>query len=188
MSAPGDDASAELASILERARAGSADAFVAVYHELATAVAGYLRFNGVSDVDGLTNEVFAHVHRGLPRFSGDWAGFRSWVFTIAHHRMVDDARRAHRRPQVVPSDLTPDLPAGDVEQDAIDVLSDERVRSLLSGLSPDQRQVLLLRIVADLPLEEVALAVGKSVGSVKSLQHRALAALRRALEREGAGQ
>lgn len=182
-----DDSRAELASVLERARAGSDVAFEAVFHELAPAVAGYLRLNGVSEVDELTNEVFAQVHRGLHRFSGDWAGFRSWVFTIAHHRMVDEARRARRRPPVAMAEVSEEAATGDVEAEALDVLSDERLHRLLSILSEDQRQVLLLRIVADLPLEEVAVTLGKTVGAVKSLQHRALASLRRALEQEGVG-
>ena len=173
--------------MLERARAGSDVAFEAVFHELAPAVAGYLRLNGVSEVDELTNEVFAQVHRGLHRFSGDWAGFRSWVFTIAHHRMVDDARRARRRPPIALAEVSEEAATGDVESEALDALSDERLHRLLSILSEDQRQVLLLRIVADLPLEEVAVALGKTVGAVKSLQHRALASLRRALEQEGVG-
>lgn len=182
-----DDSRAELASVLERARAGSDVAFEAVFHELAPAVAGYLRLNGVSEVDELTNEVFAQVHRGLHRFSGDWAGFRSWVFTIAHHRMVDEARRARRRPPIALAEVSEEAATGDVESEALDALSDERLHRLLSILSDDQRQVLLLRIVADLPLEEVAVALGKTVGAVKSLQHRALASLRRALEQEGVG-
>lgn len=182
-----DDARAELALVLERARAGSDVAFEAIFHELAPAVAGYLRLNGVSEVDELTNEVFAQVHRGLSGFTGDWAGFRSWVFTIAHHRMVDDARRARRRPPVAMAEVSEEAATGDVESEALDALSDERLHRLLSILSNDQRQVLLLRIVADLPLEEAADALGKTVGAVKSLQHRALASLRRALEQEGVG-
>lgn len=182
-----DDSRAELASVLERARAGSDVAFEGVFHELAPAVAGYLRLNGVSEVDEVTNEVFAQVHRGLHRFSGDWAGFRSWVFTIAHHRMVDEARRARRRPPVAQAEVSEEAATGDVESEALEALSDERLHRLLSILSEDQRQVLLLRIVADLPLEEVASTLGKTVGAVKSLQHRALASLRRALEQEGVG-
>jgi len=182
-----DDARAELALVLERARAGSDVAFEAIFHELAPAVAGYLRLNGVSEVDELTNEVFAQVHRGLSGFTGDWSGFRSWVFTIAHHRMVDDARRARRRPPVAMAEVSEEAATGDVESEALDALSDERLHRLLSILSNDQRQVLLLRIVADLPLEEAADALGKTVGAVKSLQHRALASLRRALEQEGVG-
>jgi RNA polymerase sigma factor (sigma-70 family) len=171
-------------AVLERARAGSAADFEALYAELARSVAGYLRVSGVPDVEGMTNEVFADVYRGLPGFKGDWAGFRSWVFTIAHHRIVDGARRAHRRPTLVLNEFSDDVPVGvgDVEAEALDMLSDQRVQLLLEQLSADQQAVLLLRIVADLPLEDVAIALDKTVGAVKSLQHRALAALRRALE------
>jgi RNA polymerase sigma-70 factor (ECF subfamily) len=182
--ASADDSRAELASVLERARAGSDVAFEVVFHELSPAVAGYLRMNGVAEVDELTNEVFAQVHRGLPRFTGDWGGFRSWVFTIAHHRMVDDARRARRRPLVATADVAEEAATGDVESEALERLSDERLHRLLALLSEDQRRVLLLRVVADLPLEDAAATLGKTVGAVKSLQHRALASLRRALERE----
>ncbi len=73
---------------------------------------------------------------------------------------------------------------GDVEVDAMDLLSDHQLRALLDELSPDQRDVVLLRIVADLSIEDVATALGKRRGAVKSLQHRALATLRRHLERE----
>lgn len=184
---PSRDSSAELSSVLERARAGSAAAFEGVYEELASTVAGYLRFNGVTEVDEMTNEVFAHVHRGLARFKGDWVGFRSWVFTIAHHRIVDERRRSRRRPVVISSDVSIEPSAGDVEAEAMDALSDEHLLRVLTRLSADQRDVLLLRIVADLPLEEVAQALGKSVGAVKSLQHRALGALRRQLEQQRAG-
>ena len=172
-------------AILDRARAGSAEAFEQIYLTLSPVVAGYLRVSGVRDVDGLTNEVFLHALRGIRRFRGGWPGFRSWVFTIAHHRMVDDVRAAARRPTVVPMEEVGDLgPTGDTEHDALGSLSDDRVRALLDGLSDDQRAVLLLRIVADLPLEQVADAVDKSVGAVKALQHRALASLRRALATE----
>jgi RNA polymerase sigma factor (sigma-70 family) len=181
-----DDSRADLASVLERARAGSDVAFEAVFHELAPAVAGYLRMSSVVEVDELTNEVFAQVHRGLPGFSGDWGGFRSWVFTIAHHRMVDEARRARRRPKLALADVAEEADTGDVETEALAALSDERLHRLLGVLSEDQRRVLLLRVVADLPLEDAAATLGKTVGAVKSLQHRALASLRRALEREGA--
>lgn len=179
-----DDSRAELASVLERARAGSDVAFEVVFYELAPAVAGYLRLNGAVEADELTNEVFAQVHRGLPRFTGDWGGFRSWVFTIAHHRLVDEVRRSRRRPPLAHVEVAEEASQGDAESEALAGLSDERVRELLSVLSDDQRQVLLLRIVADLPLEETAATLGKTVGAVKSLQHRALASLRRALEQE----
>ena len=178
------EADAWLAETVAAARAGSVEAFERLYSALAGRVAGYLRFNGVVDVDGLTNEVMAEVHRGLSRFEGDAVGFRSWVFTIAHHRMVDDRRRARRRPAVVWSSDAPEIGAGDVEVEAMDAMADHRLRALLDGLSADQRDVLMLRVVADLSLEEAARSLGKTVGAVKSLQHRALASLRRLLDEE----
>jgi len=171
----------ELAVALAGARDGSAAAFERVYEELAPPVASYLRWNGVADVDGLTNEVMANVHRGMGRFKGDWDAFRSWVFTIAHHRLIDERRSARRRPVVVEEVSEAHASVRDAEEDALRALGDERVAALLAVLSTDQRDVLLLRVVADLPLEEVADALHKSIGAVKSLQHRALATLRRHL-------
>jgi RNA polymerase sigma factor (sigma-70 family) len=176
----------ELANDVDGARRGSVPAFERIYRELAPSVASYLRWNGVVDVESLTNEVLAQVHRNLHRFTGDAAAFRSWVFTIAHHRMVDDRRASGRRPAIADAEIHESTVVGNAEEEAIDVLGNSRLRELLDGLSPDQRDVLLLRIVADLPLEDVAIALGKRRGAIKSLQHRALGSLRRQLDRERA--
>ena len=181
------DWSAVLAATLTGQGTTSARAFEEVYVALAPSVASYLRMSSVTDVEGLTNEVFLQVHQGLPRFTGDWPSFRSWVFTIAHHRMVDETRRSMRRPHQVPMDDLLERPGGDVELDALEALSDAWLRGLLDGLSADQRAVLLLRIAGDLPLERVAQVLGKSIGAVKALQHRALANLRRSLSPQETG-
>jgi RNA polymerase sigma-70 factor, ECF subfamily len=174
----------ELGRLVSEARQGSVKAFDDIYRSLAGQVASYLRWHRATDPDGLTNDVFAQVHRNLPRFEGDDQGFRSWVFTIAHHRMIDDRRRANRQPRLQ-DDLGVEehMGLGDVEDDAFAVLAHDRVRDLLTVLSPDQRDVVLLRIIADLSVEEVARMLDKREGAIKALQHRALAALRRHLDR-----
>jgi RNA polymerase sigma factor (sigma-70 family) len=174
----------ELGRLVSDARQGSIKAFDDIYRSLAGQVASYLRWHRATDPDGLTNDVFAQVHRNLPRFEGDEHGFRSWVFTIAHHRMIDDRRRANRQPRMQ-DDLGVEehMGLGDVEDDAFAVLAHDRVRDLLTVLSPDQRDVVLLRIIADLSVEEVARMLDKREGAIKALQHRALAALRRHLGR-----
>jgi RNA polymerase sigma factor (sigma-70 family) len=174
-----------LDSLVVEARDGSVGAFERLYRALASQVVSYLRWHRVSDPDGLTNDVFAQVHRKLGSFEGDEQGFRSWVFTIAHHRMIDDRRRAQRQPVIdVDAKVDERRSAGDVEADAFASLGSDRVRELLDLLSADQRAVVLLRVVADLSVEEVARILDKREGAVKALQHRAMAALRRHLSRD----
>jgi len=176
-----------LGALVADARAGCPRAFEGIYTSLAGQVASYLRWHRASDPDGLTNDVFVQVHRNLATFEGDVQGFRSWLFTIAHHRMIDDRRRANRQPPVQREiGAEDDVGLGDVEEDAFAVLAHDEVRGMLAVLSPDQRDVVLLRIVADLSVEEVARLMGKREGAVKALQHRALAALRRHLDAEPA--
>jgi RNA polymerase sigma factor (sigma-70 family) len=175
--------SPRLASLVVDARAGCPRAFEGIYRLLAGQVASYLRWHRASDPDGLTNDVFAQVHRKLSSFEGDDQRFRSWLFTIAHHRMIDDRRTASRQPRVQGDETAGEkVHCGDVEEDAFAVMAHDQVRDLVAVLSPDQRDVVLLRIVADLSVEEVARLLGKREGAVKALQHRALAALRRHLD------
>lgn len=179
-----------LSELIDAARTGSVPAFEQIYRVLAGPVAAYLRWHRVSDPDGLTNEVFAQVHRNLRSFRGDEQGFRSWVFTIAHHRTVDDRRRAARQVLVDGNGYVESSPkvargaSGDVEEEALVSLGSDRVRELLAVLSADQRSVVLLRVVADLSVEDVANILGKRPGAVKALQHRAVASLRRHLTRQ----
>ena len=169
--------------VLTAAQAGAGWAFEVLYRDLAPSVTGYLRLHRAVEPDDLASETFIGVFTGLGGFSGDEAALRAWVFTIAHRRLVDDWRRRSRRPQVSddPGDLT-ELRGGDVEDDALVGVGTETVHRLCAELPDDQRSVLLLRILADLTVEQVAQAMGRSVGSVKALQRRGLRSLRTRLE------
>jgi RNA polymerase sigma factor (sigma-70 family) len=170
-------------SVLRAARAGAEWAWDRLYRELAPAVRGYVRAHGAAEPDDVVGEVFLALVRELPRFSGDERGFRALTFTIAHRRLVDDLRRRGRRP-VSPAD--PAVIAetagagGDVREEALAGLDEQRVRAAIEALPPDQRAVLLLRILGDLTIEEIARAVGKRPGAVKALQRRALRRVERA--------
>lgn len=171
---------------IERARAGSGEAFTLIYADLARPVAAYLRAKGVQDVEDLTSEVFLAVFRGIGTFEGDEAALRRWVFTIAHRRVVDTWRQAGRRTEPVPYEPGDDpRTAASAEEDALDRVGQERTVAVLGRLTDEQREVLLLRIVADLTVEQVAAVVGRAPGAVKALQRRGLASLRTILEREG---
>ncbi|MGQ0519736.1 MAG: RNA polymerase sigma factor [Actinomycetota bacterium] len=142
-----------------------------IYRELAPAVLGYLRAQRAPDPEDVLGEVFLQVARDLGSFSGDDAALRRWVFAIAHNRLLDARRRAARRPALA------DRPVPEQPAPAMDDGIDPDLVQALSELTPDQREVVVLRFVADLPLADVAHLTRRRVGAVKALQHRALEAL-----------
>lgn len=175
---------------LEAGQRGAHWALERLYQDLASPVLGYLRGQGAREPEDLASEVFVGVVRGLPRFRGDERAFRSWVFSIAHRRLMDERRRLARRREesVDPADMTGYLSSastGDAEAEAMARVEGHTVVQMLRTLGHEQRAVLLLRILADLSVEEVAGILGKSKGAVKALQRRALSALLRHMDREG---
>ena len=152
----------------------SPDASVA-YRDLAPAVLGYLRAERACDPEDLLGEVFLQVTRDLSSFCGDRDDLRRWVFTIARHRLIDDHRRWARRPEQLDREL-PDIPAAPPAEPL-----DADLVAALALLTDDQREVIALRFIADLPLDAVARITRRKRGAVKALQHRGLAALGRIL-------
>ncbi len=173
-------------SVLEAARQGADWAWARLYRDLAPLVLGYLRARGASDAEDLAAEVFVQIVRNIRRFTGDERNFRSWALMVAHHRLIDSRRRG-ARDRAEPTDTLPEprTARGDVEHEALEGLGSRRVRDLLTALSPDQRNVLLLRIFGDQTIDEVAAILGKRRGAVKALQRRGLARIKRLMEQEG---
>jgi DNA-directed RNA polymerase specialized sigma24 family protein len=146
-----------LDALVVDARAGSVPAFTRLWDGLSPLVAGYLRGRGVRAVDEVTNAVFLAAFRGLDRFEGNAAAFRRRLFTIAQHRSVDALRHQ-------PRTTGETRPTGALR--------------LLPGLPTDQRDVLLLRLVGDLSVEDVALVLGRTPEVIRQLHRRAQARLR----------
>ncbi len=135
--------------------------------------------------EDLTGAVFAAAIESLPGFRGPVEALGGWLFRIARHDLFD-FRRRQARARFDPLDDVLDeaaVAAGatDPEEMALDRLEGRRVLKALEQLSPDQREVLLLRMAAGLTAPEVATALGKTTGAVRALQHRGLASLARAL-------
>lgn len=168
-----------LDDVLPAAQAGQPWALRVLYDELAPRVHGYLRSRGAAEAEDLTSEVFLAVFPRLGTVTGGAAGLRTLVFSVAHARLVDDLRRRSRREPAVEFDaLRHDGVAPSSEVEAMASLATDEVKELLAHLPVDQRDVLLLRVVADLSLEQVAQAMGRTPGAVKQLQRRGLVTLR----------
>lgn len=178
-------------AVLAAACAGAPWAIERIFTALSPVVEGYLRVQGSTEPEDLTSEVFLAVIRNLSGFDGDERGFRSWVFTIAHRRLLDERRRLRRRPPPdplaeAPDQLAAELVAPDDVEGTIDrALGADRVRALCDRLAPGQREVLLLRLLGDLSIDQTAAAIGKTAGAVKALQRRALLNVARVVEHEG---
>lgn len=176
--------------VLAAAQVGAGWACTRLYEALAPAVCGFLRSQGARDPADLTSEVFLAVFSRCASFSGTESQFRSWVFTIAHHKLIDDRRAAARRPppEVLDEGSGHVLRSAPAEDVAIQRLGEDRVAGLLAALTDEQRAVLALRVMADMTVDEVASALGKRPEAVKALQRRGLDALRRKLAAEGVSQ
>jgi RNA polymerase sigma-70 factor (ECF subfamily) len=141
--------------------------------------------------EDLTGAAFTAAIEALPGFRGPVEALGGWLFRIARHDLFD-FRRRQSRARFDPLDDVLDeaavaAGASDPEELAIDRVEGERVLAALGQLSPEQREVLLLRMAAGLTAPEVAKVLGKTTGAVRALQHRGLASLARALGLRPAG-
>ncbi len=175
------------AAVLAAARAGADWAWAAIYSDLAPPVRGYLRARGAAEPEDLLGEVFLQAVRDLASFEGGERELRAWILKIAHHRLIDDRRSRRRRPvEPAPDEvIEARAPPGDAEQEALEHLGEADIVRLIAGLSTAQRSVILLRVLGDLAVEEVARVVGKRPGAVKALQRRGLARIERQLQERG---
>lgn len=176
----------ELEDVLVAAQAGAAWALRSLYETLSPRVLAYLRAGGASEPEDLTSDVFLTVLPKVRCVTGGAAGLLSMVFSVASARLGEELGRRGRRAAEVPFDPSADLrTTPSSEEEAFAELQTAGVRRLLSRLSPDQAEVLLMRLVGDLTVEQIARSLGKTTGAVKQLQRRGLHALRRICDREG---
>ncbi|GAB2728789.1 hypothetical protein GCM10027038_28890 [Arthrobacter bambusae] len=160
-------------------RGREVELFSAVYQAFAGQVLGYLTAKGVSDPEAVTQDVFLAVVPRVDTITGGVSGLRTFVFSVAHARMVDDHRRQSRAPEHHEFEPERDTrQSSSAESEAMDRVAPGEVLALLDLLREDQREVLTLRIVAGLTVDQAAEIMGKSQGAVKQLQRRALNALR----------
>lgn len=175
-------------SILEAAGQGAEWAWSHLIESTDGSLRSYVRRQGAIDVDDLVGETWLHVARRLRHFSGDEAAFRSWVFMVAHHRLIDERRRTARRPTDYQqeTDLDRVCPAvRSAESEVLERLGFNSLQEVLDRLPPDQREVVLLRFVSGFGVTEAARIVGKSPGAVRALQRRALRRLEKILRQSG---
>lgn len=174
----------DLAELVTRAQTGEADAIGRLYDQHQTEIFRYLwaRVGERSVAEDLTGEVFMRMLTGLPGYRPSAAPFRAWLYQIARNLLIDYYRKTSKRKMI---SLQQVETVGDGAPDMVTMLDQrltmERVHRALTRLDDAQREVVTLRFLGGLSLQEVAQTLGKTENAVKALQHRGLATLRHVL-------
>jgi RNA polymerase sigma-70 factor, ECF subfamily len=175
---------ARFAEVLDGVRRGDPFAVEEVFRELQPRLLRFLRSQESRAADDLAADVWTAVAATVSRFEGDWPDFRAWVFAIARRRLADYRRTAvRRRTDVVDAEAFGHHRAADATEDeAVERISGQQAAKLISSvLTGEQAEVVLLRTVADLDVDQVASLMQRSPNWVRVTQHRALKTLAKRL-------
>jgi RNA polymerase sigma-70 factor, ECF subfamily len=171
---------------LAEARGGDEAAFACLFRDVQPALLRYLRVIAPEVSEDVAGEAWLQVVTGLADFHGSEGAFRAWLFTIARHRAIDAGRsRARHRTVPLARDGEAELLAPDAADVALERMSTQAVLALISALSPDQAEIIVLRVVAGLDTRAVGRIVGKSPGAVRVAAHRGLRRLAATVNRAG---
>jgi RNA polymerase sigma-70 factor, ECF subfamily len=183
MRAPGKAASDDDRPLIERVRRGDQDAARSLYERYFDRIYNYAyaRLGRAEDAEDLAIETMTKSLTRLDLFQDEGVAFSSWVYRIAHNATIDHYRRQGKVSHVS-LEHAPALESADPSELAVEQLSNDDLHVAIRDLTDEQQQVLILRFFQDLTANQVASIMGKSVGAVQALQHRALGSLERALQ------
>lgn len=174
-------------SVLMAAQNGAEWAFDKLYRSLNPRLERYLEAKAPGGGQDLAAETWIAAARSFSAFEGNESDLRSWLFTIAYRRLSDYWRMQPRIAQPVdPTTMLELEGSSDPEETVVDAISArEAAIKIVDCLSPEQADVVLLRVLGDLDVDQVAEIVGKRPGAVRALQHRALQKLKEETTLEG---
>jgi RNA polymerase sigma-70 factor (ECF subfamily) len=174
--------------LVAEAQRGNTDAFGRIFDEFAGPIYRFIasRVNSPSDAEDLTQLVFVKALEALPRYEARGIPFGGWLFKLARNAIIDQIRTRRDHLSLVTAVTRATDEAG---PEAVATLRDdhERVARALADLTDDQREVIELRFFAGLSVYEAAAAMGRQDGTIRGLQFRAIASLRRSLGIESTG-
>ncbi|MEI7645348.1 MAG: sigma-70 family RNA polymerase sigma factor [Chloroflexales bacterium] len=175
----------DISEVIRQAQQGDQRAFDMIYDRFADPIFRYVyaRCGDVSATEDLLGDLWVRVVERLASFrpppSGVEQAFAAWLYRIAHNLVIDSFRR--KSAGNIP--LDPNISDREPTPDEHAISSDERrtLHAAIAKLTPDQREVVLLRFIEERSNAEVAVLTGRSEGAVKVMQHRALGALAKLL-------
>jgi RNA polymerase sigma-70 factor (ECF subfamily) len=169
--------------LLAAARVGDEVAFAKLWRWLHPALVRWLSVVVPGHAEDVASETWLSVSRGLTSFEGGEGDFRGWVFTIGRRRAIDWARHRQRQPRITTFDATELVDPSAVSSSLVDASNAlQSALTLLRRLTPDQAEVVALRVIVGLTVAETAAVVDKAEGAVRVLCHRGLRELAQQLD------
>lgn len=175
-------------NIVHKAQQGDAEAFARLVEAYQGPVYRLALGMGLSphDAEEVAQEAFVAAWRGLPNFRGD-SRFFTWLYQLTSHAAIDFLRREKRHGNTVELEQRPEISDGENQPEKIAEKQGEReaVAAAMRELTPEYREILLLRYMQELDYDEIATVLKLSAGTVKSRLNRAKARLKEILLRQG---
>lgn len=168
--------------LIEKAKSGDNEAFGVLYEQYYLPIFRYIHFRikKKEDTQDLVQIVFLKVYESIERYEDRGKDPLSFFFTVARTTVIDYLRRKKDLPLYENVDIkTEDGPEEYAETNE----QAELVNQSIQGLNEDQKEVILLKFMAELPNNEIATQIGKSEESVRQIQHRALEILKKKLKK-----
>ncbi|TAN22902.1 MAG: sigma-70 family RNA polymerase sigma factor [Actinomycetota bacterium] len=171
----------DLESAIQSAKKGDESGIVLLFRSFNPQLIRYLRHHIPYDYEDVASETWVAIAKGISDFSGNSRDFRAWMFGISRNKVADFFRTAGKTREALDreqrhvqnnhhsrfSDWTQDPAIANLS-------AEEAIETLVGVLSPHHAEVILLRVVADLSVDDVAKLMGKSPEAIRVIQHRAL--------------
>jgi RNA polymerase sigma-70 factor (ECF subfamily) len=170
-------------ALIRRAQALDPGALAELYDRHFDGIYRYLytRVRHEADAEDLTEQVFLKMVDSIQRYKPQGVAFSSWLYRIAHNLLVDRYRRAGRDAVELSTELRDNRPNADPAAMAQNSEDRRRLMAAIERLTPEQQQIITMRFIDNLEVDEVARLTHRRPGAVHSMQHRALASLYRFL-------
>jgi RNA polymerase sigma-70 factor (ECF subfamily) len=182
----------DLNVLINQAKQHNSDALTKIYDEFLPQVFRYVFYqvNNRTVAEDITSETFLKMLTAIRNFREDGRSFYPWLLKIARNTTLDYLRVKSRQAHISLEDELEELifidrNAPDLEQIVLSNIDAEEIRLAMRKLTDEQQQVLLLKFTMGLSNAETGKVMDKNEGSIKSLQVRALGALRKHLNRDG---
>jgi RNA polymerase sigma-70 factor (ECF subfamily) len=174
---PMEKASLDITQLISKAKQGEAGAFGEIYDNFAQRIFKYVRIKvqNRQEAEDILQEIFIKAYKGLGSLSMENLNFSAWLYKVAGNTINDYFRKIYRRPEILSIDESFDLSDGkSLEKEIVEKSDLDTARKAFKKLPPLYKQVLELRFLQDMSLNEVAKILNKSNLSVRLVQYRAL--------------